>query len=47
MTSIQRSALLPYPVAPVYALVGIAAIYQAVGLRSIQRRWNVSPAPAA
>jgi len=27
----------------VYALVGIAALYQAMTLRAIQRRWNVSP----
>ena len=28
----------------VYALVGLAALHQAVGLRAIQARWNVSPA---
>lgn len=28
----------------VYAAVGLAALYQALNLRSIQRRWNVSPA---
>jgi len=27
----------------VYALVGVAALYQTLALRSIQRRWNVSP----
>jgi len=27
----------------VYALVGMAAIYQVIALRSIQRRWNVAP----
>ena len=26
----------------VYAAVGVAALYQILGLRSIQRRWNVS-----
>lgn len=26
----------------VYALVGLAAAYQALGLRAIQRRWEVS-----
>jgi uncharacterized membrane protein YuzA (DUF378 family) len=33
----------------VYALVGLAALYQVAGLRWIQRRWNVSPrlAPAS
>jgi uncharacterized membrane protein YuzA (DUF378 family) len=30
----------------VYMLVGVAAIYQAIGLKSIQRRWGVSAAPA-
>lgn len=30
----------------VYCLVGAAAIYQAVSLRSIQRRWYVRPAMA-
>jgi uncharacterized membrane protein YuzA (DUF378 family) len=32
----------------VYALVGVAALYQIAGLRWIQKRWNVSPrlAPA-
>ena len=29
----------------VYAAVGLAALYQVISLRSIQRRWNVSPAP--
>ena len=28
----------------VYATVGLVALYQVVSLRSIQRRWNVSPA---
>ncbi len=28
----------------VYALVGLAALYQAVALRSIQRRWGVRTA---
>ncbi len=28
----------------VYTLVGAAAAYQALSLKSIQRRWNVSPA---
>ena len=28
----------------VYAAVGLAALYQVVSLRSIQRRWNVSTA---
>ena len=27
----------------VYAAVGLAALYQVVSLRSIQRRWNVAP----
>jgi len=27
----------------VYALVGVAAVYQIVSLRAIQRRWNVRP----
>ena len=27
----------------VYAAVGLAALYQIVSLRSIQRRWNVFP----
>jgi len=27
----------------VYALVGLAAIYQVVSLPAIQKRWNVSP----
>ncbi|MFG0329893.1 MAG: DUF378 domain-containing protein [Phycisphaerales bacterium] len=30
----------------VYILVGVAAVYQIVGLRSIQRRWHVQPAIA-
>ena len=28
----------------VYTLVGTAAVYQGLGLKAIQRRWNVSPA---
>ena len=31
----------------VYAAVGVAAVYQATSLRSIQRRWNVSTATAS
>lgn len=27
----------------VYVAVGLAAVYQVIGLRSIQRRWNVLP----
>lgn len=27
----------------VYALVGLAGLYQALTLRGIQRRWNVQP----
>lgn len=30
----------------VYTLVGLAAIYQAVSLKSIQRRWHVQAAVA-
>ena len=30
----------------VYALVGIAALYQVAGLPWIQKRWNVSPSLA-
>ena len=30
----------------VYTLVGLAAVYQAASLRSIQNRWNVQPATA-
>ncbi len=30
----------------VYIVVGLAAVYQAVGLRAIQRRWNVATASA-
>ena len=29
----------------VYALVGLAALWQAISLRAIQRRWNVAPVP--
>jgi hypothetical protein len=32
--------------AVIYTLVGVAAIYQAVGLKWIQQRWNVQPAVA-
>jgi len=31
----------------VYVAVGLAALYQAISLRSIQRRWNVSLATAS
>ncbi len=31
----------------IYTLVGIAAIYQVLSLKAIQRRWNVRPAIAA
>jgi uncharacterized membrane protein YuzA (DUF378 family) len=30
----------------VYTLVGLAAVYQAVSLRAIQKRWQVQPAAA-
>ncbi|MGE0480092.1 MAG: DUF378 domain-containing protein [Phycisphaerae bacterium] len=30
----------------VYTLVGVAAVYQAVSLRAIQRRWSMRPALA-
>jgi uncharacterized membrane protein YuzA (DUF378 family) len=30
----------------VYVLVGISAVYQAMGLRAIQRRWGVAAARA-
>ncbi len=30
----------------VYALVGLAAVYQAVSVRAIQRRWKLTPAMA-
>lgn len=30
----------------VYSLVGAAAVYQAISLRSIQRRWHCVPAMA-
>lgn len=30
----------------VYTLVGVAAVYQAAALRSIQKRWNVQVAVA-
>ena len=30
----------------VYVLVGLAAVYQALSLPAIQRRWNVRPALA-
>lgn len=29
----------------VYTLVGVAAVYQVVSLKAIQRRWNVQPTP--
>jgi uncharacterized membrane protein YuzA (DUF378 family) len=28
----------------VYGLVGLAAVYQGLGLKAIQRRWHVQPA---
>ncbi len=31
----------------VYAAVGMAALYQAISLRSIQKRWNVSTVEVA
>jgi len=30
----------------VYVLVGVAAVYQAISLKGIQKRWNVSTATA-
>ncbi len=30
----------------VYGLVGLAAVYQALGWQAIQRRWNIAPARA-
>ena len=30
----------------IYGAVGLAALYQAVGLKAIQKRWVVSPATA-
>jgi uncharacterized membrane protein YuzA (DUF378 family) len=30
----------------VYGLVGLAAVYQALGWRAVQRRWSVQPARA-
>ena len=30
----------------VYAVVGLAALYQAIGLRAIQKRWIAVPATA-
>ena len=30
----------------VYTLVGVAAVYQAVSLKAIQKRWHVQPAMA-
>jgi uncharacterized membrane protein YuzA (DUF378 family) len=30
----------------VYTLVGLAAVYQALSLRAIQKRWHVQPAKA-
>lgn len=29
-----------------YALVGVAAVYQAISLKAIQKRWHVQPALA-
>ena len=31
----------------VYSLVGVAALYQALSLRAIQKRWHVQPSAAA
>jgi uncharacterized membrane protein YuzA (DUF378 family) len=31
----------------VYTLVGVAAVYQAISLQGIQKRWNVATARAA
>ncbi len=31
----------------VYILVGLAALYQALALRSIQRRWHIAPVSSA
>jgi uncharacterized membrane protein YuzA (DUF378 family) len=28
----------------IYGVVGLAALYQAIGLKAIQKRWAVSPA---
>jgi len=30
----------------IYVVVGLAALYQAIGLKAIQKRWVVSPATA-
>jgi len=30
----------------IYGVVGLAAVYQAIGLKGIQKRWMVSPATA-
>jgi uncharacterized membrane protein YuzA (DUF378 family) len=30
----------------IYVVVGLAAVYQAVSLKAIQKRWNVQPAMA-
>lgn len=30
----------------VYTLVGVAAVYQAISLKAIQKRWHVQPAMA-
>ncbi|MFO0837184.1 MAG: DUF378 domain-containing protein [Phycisphaerae bacterium] len=30
----------------VYTLVGVAAVYQAINLKAIQKRWRVQPAMA-
>ena len=34
------------PAKLIYTVVGVAAVYQAVAYRAIQRRWNVSAMPA-
>jgi hypothetical protein len=34
------------PGAVIYTLVGLAAVYQAVGVKFIQRRWGVHPSTA-
>lgn len=33
--------------AVIYSLVGLAAVYQAVSLKGIQQRWNVTPSLTA
>jgi len=37
-------AIAPFLGNVVYTLVGLAAVYQAIGLKSIQSRWGVNPA---